>query len=278
MKIGIVGLGLIGGSLALEFGKQGHELWGSSRSAATCQIAVDRHVVHRASPDLASLAPVDIAFICTPIPYVLPTLKTLAGILRPEAIATDVASVKGAIVTAATELWPNFVGGHPMAGTTQQGIDAAQFDLFAGCTYVITPVKQTQPEAISTLESLMQPLNLTVVTAAPEIHDAAVAWISHLPAMVSAALVTACGTPPPEELQLAQQLASSGFRDTSRVGGGNPELGTAMAQFNREALLRSLYTYRDRLDGLIQLVEAEDWSGLFELFQQARVWRVPFVE
>ena len=220
MNIGIVGIGLIGGSLALEFVKRGHTVWGTSRNATTCQIALERRIVHHASTDLDSLKSVDVVFICTPIPYVLTTLQTLAGSLSPTAIATDVASVKATIAQPATTIWPNFVAGHPMAGTAQQGIDAAQLDLFTGCSYVITPVQGTKPDAIHTVETLLQPLNLNLVRTAPETHDAAVAWISHLPAMVSSALVAAAGHAPSEELALARQLASSGFRDTSRVGGG----------------------------------------------------------
>ena len=278
MNIGIVGIGLIGGSLALEFVKRGHTVWGTSRNASTCQIALERRIVHHASTDLDSLQSVDLVFICTPIPHILPTLQTLAESLPPETIVTDVASVKAAIAQPATTIWPNFVAGHPMAGTAQQGIDAAQLDLFTGCSYVITPVEATQEAAIHTLATLLQPLDIELVRTAPETHDAAVAWISHLPAMVSSALVAAAGRAPSEELMLARQLASSGFRDTSRVGGGNPELGTAMAQFNRSALLKSLYAYRNNLDAIVEAIETENWSGLFALLEPNNQLRAPFVD
>lgn len=278
MNIGIVGIGLIGGSLALEFRSHGHTVWGTSRNPETCHMALDRHIVDRASTQLDSLCEVDIAFICTPIPYVLPTLKVLAGILRPDAIATDVASVKGSIARPATDIWPNFVAGHPMAGTAEQGIDAAHYGLFSGCSYVITPVGTTQPQAIATLETILRPLQVNLVRTEPDTHDAAVAWISHLPAMVSSALITAVASADSSERALAQQLASSGFRDTSRVGGGNPELGTAMAEFNRDALLRALYAYRTALDETIEVIEAQQWSTLFETLKPNRNLRSPFVD
>ena len=220
MNIGIVGMGLIGGSLALEFRKHGHTVWGTSRNFATCQTALDRQIVHHASTDLASLQDTDIVFICTPIPYVLSTVEALATILRADAVMTDVASVKEAIAQPATDIWPNFVAAHPMAGTAEHGIDAAQFDLFPDCAYVITPVAATRPVAIDRLESVLQSLRVNLVHTTPNTHDAAVAWISHLPAMVSASLVATVGNAVAEEAQLAQKLASSGFRDTSRVGGG----------------------------------------------------------
>ncbi|MGK7913020.1 MAG: prephenate/arogenate dehydrogenase [Synechococcus sp.] len=278
MNIGIVGMGLIGGSLALEFRNHGHTVWGTSRSPETCSIALERRVVDRASTQLESLHEVDVAFICTPIPYVLPTLEVLASILRPEAIATDVASVKAAIAQPATDVWPNFVAGHPMAGTAEQGIDAAHYGLFSGCSYVITSVEATNLQAIATLESILRPLQVSLVHTKPEVHDAAVAWISHLPAMVSAALISAVATAEENERELAQQLASSGFRDTSRVGGGNPELGTAMAEFNREALLRALYAYRTALDDRIAEIEAEQWSTLLDNLKLNAQLRASFVD
>ena len=278
MNIGIIGIGLIGGSLALEFRKHGHMVWGTSRSQKTCQIAIDRQIVDRASPHLECLGEVDIVFICTPIPYVLTTLTALARILQPRTVVTDVASVKTAIAQPASDIWQNFVAGHPMAGTAEQGIDAAQYNLFTDCSYVITPVHNTNPKAIATLESILKPLHVNLVYTAPETHDAAVAWISHLPAMVSSALISAVASAEDEELRLAHQLASSGFRDTSRVGGGNPELGAAMAQFNRDPLLKSLYAYRATLDETISAIEARQWPQLLAQLAPNSNLRTPFVE
>ncbi|MFM6340389.1 MAG: prephenate dehydrogenase dimerization domain-containing protein, partial [Dolichospermum sp.] len=97
----------------------------------------------------------------------------------------------------------------------------------------------------------------------PEQHDKAVSWISHLPVIVSASLIAAClSETDPEIAKLAQNFASSGFRDTSRVGGGNPELGVMMAQYNRQALLNSLYQYRENLDEFIHIIEGEKWELL----------------
>ncbi|MFM6318005.1 MAG: prephenate dehydrogenase dimerization domain-containing protein, partial [Dolichospermum sp.] len=99
----------------------------------------------------------------------------------------------------------------------------------------------------------------------PEQHDKAVSWISHLPVIVSASLIAAClSETDPEIAKLAQNFASSGFRDTSRVGGGNPELGVMMAQYNRQALLNSLYQYRENLDEFIHIIEGENWELLAE--------------
>jgi arogenate dehydrogenase (NADP+) len=216
-----------------------------------------------ASEELGLLQSAKVIFICTPIGLIVPTVANLVPLLSPATVLTDVGSVKGPIVEAASELWPNFIGGHPMAGTAESGIAAAQFKLFAHRPYVLTPTVNTSVDTIETLRSLVHSLDANLYHCDPMQHDQAVAWISHLPVMVSASLITACtAEADPAILTLAQQLASSGFRDTSRVGGGNPELGLMMAQHNQSALLRSLYTYRDQLNTFIQCIEQENWYDL----------------
>jgi arogenate dehydrogenase (NADP+) len=278
MKVGIVGLGLIGGSLGLDLRSRGYKIFGVSRQATTCQIALDRGVADRASTDLNLLSEAEIIIICTPIEAIAPTLKQLIPYLSPEAIITDVGSVKQPIVTACSQLWSNFVGGHPMAGTAEQGINAAQSNLFRGAAYVFTPTEQTLPSAVEQLEEMAHSLGAVTYICSPEVHDRAVAWISHLPVMVSASLISACLEETElEVLQLAQQLASSGFRDTSRVGGGNPELGMMMAKYNRQSLWRSLVQYRHNLDHLIDLIEQENWHELEQILQSNQQARPKFL-
>lgn len=281
MQIGIVGLGLIGGSLGLDLLECGHTLHGVSQKPQTCETAIARGAVHTASTDLRSLAefPVEVIFICTPIPLTLPTLEQLTQWLPPSVLITDVASIKGSLVTAALSLWPNFVGGHPMAGTEAQGIQAAVRHLFQDRPYVLTPHAQTASASIEQLSGLIKDLQARMILADPFTHDQAVAWISHLPVMISASLIAACSRESQSQvLQLAQKLASSGFRDTSRVGGGNPDLGTAMAQHNRQALLQTLNLYKQELDQVIHYIENQSWGDLHQLLQATHQERQIFVE
>ena len=278
MNIGIVGLGLIGGSLGLDFKKLGHQILGVSRQQRTCQLAIERGVVDQASVNLKLLAKADIVFICTPIAAIAPTVQQLILYLSPETILTDVGSVKQAVVEQVAPLWSNFVGGHPMSGTADSGIEAAQSNLFSGNPYVLTPIETTPPAAVKIVEGIVRSLTTKVYFCCPEDHDQAVAWISHLPVMISANLIDACmSETDPAVLKLAQQLSSSGFRDTSRVGGGNPELGVMMARYNREALLRSLTSYHHNLDQLIKLVECQDWQALAEKLRQTQLQRPEFL-
>ncbi|MGF1459988.1 MAG: prephenate/arogenate dehydrogenase [Leptolyngbyaceae cyanobacterium] len=263
MKIGIVGLGLIGGSLGLDFRQLGHEVIGVARRSATCETAIARGAVDHADTELQVLQSADIVFLCTPIHTLASITVDLVAHLSPTTVLTDVGSVKGAVVQTIEPHWPNFVGGHPMAGKSEVGIAVAEANLFAHRAYVITPTAATPPTAIACLTQLVTALQAEIFTCSPAAHDRAVAWISHLPVMVSSSLIQAClQEPDPTIRQLARAFASSGFRDTSRVGGGHPELGIMMAQYNRAELLRSLHTYQQALQELTELVATEQWEAL----------------
>lgn len=274
MNIGIVGLGLIGGSIGLDLRSRGFDVFGVSSRQQTCDRAQARGVVNEASIHLSLMAAADVVFICTPLGSIEPIVRDLVPYLSPHTIVTDVGSVKTPIVQAVSSLWPNFVGGHPMAGTAESGIEAAVPDLFVGRPYVLTPQAQTPAAAVDRVEEIARLLGASVYRCSPLDHDRAVAWISHLPLMASATLVAAGALEGDRHIvNLAQHLASSGFRDTSRVGGGNPELGVMVAKYNREELLRSLSIYRDCLDEFISDIEAENWQALehkLKLTQQAR--------
>lgn len=279
MRIGIVGLGLIGGSLGLDLRQLGHEVLGVSRQMQTCQAALARGAVDQASRDLSSLAAAELIMICTPLDAILPTVKQLIPHLKPATILTDVGSVKAPVVEAITPLWPNFVGGHPMAGMTEAGIAAAHLGLFAGRPYVLTPGETTPVQSVERVAQIARSLSAQIYQCSPADHDRAVAWVSHLPVIASASLIAAClSEPDPAVLELAQHLASSGFRDTSRVGGGNTYLGRMMAQYNRDELLRSLQSYRLTLDKLITKIEQEDWTELEQHLQQTRQARPQFLQ
>ena len=277
MKIGIIGLGLIGGSLGLDLRSQGHYIIGISRHETTCQIALNKGIADGASQKFQDLTDAEVIIICTPIAAIASTVKQVIPHIHPDTIITDVGSVKYPVVESCSQLWSNFIGGHPMAGTSYSGIDAAIPNLFTGAAYVFTPTKESNPRYVEKLKAIALDLNAVPYICDAQIHDRAVSWISHLPVMVSASLIKACLQENPDTLQLAQILASSGFKDTSRVGGGNPELGVMMAKYNREELLRSLYRYQDNLDGIIGLIKKENWQELEQIFKDSGEARPKFL-
>ncbi|MBE9192195.1 prephenate/arogenate dehydrogenase [Gloeocapsopsis crepidinum LEGE 06123] len=279
MNIGIIGLGLIGGSLGLDLRLQGYRVLGVSRREQTCEQAIACGAVDTASVDLTTLKPADLVIICTHIAAILPTVQQLIPHLSPATVLTDVGSVKVPVVEAIAPLWENFVGGHPMAGKTESGIEAAQKQLFVNNPYVLTPIASTPASAVQIVEEVARSLQAKIYHCRPEDHDRAVSWISHLPVMVSTNLIAACMSESnPEVLTLAQNLASSGFRDTSRVGGGNSELGVMMARYNRQELLRSLQYYRQHLDDLIAIVEQENWEALEQRLKSTHAARTRFLK
>ncbi len=278
IDVGIVGLGLIGGSLGLELRSHGYRVLGVSRRSETGERAIAKGIADRASTTFDLLSAAQLIFLCPPLDALLPTVEALIPHLDPEAILTDVGSVKAPIVEAIAPLWPRFVGGHPMAGTAEQGIEAAQSGLFRDAPYVLTPTATTPPDCVATVAEVVRSLGSHLFTCSPHQHDQAVAWISHLPVFVSAALITSCeAEPDPAVKALAQQFASSGFRDTSRVGGGNPELGMMMAKYNQQAVLRSLQTYRASLDTVIEQLQHHDWDALDAQLQNTAIARPPYV-
>ncbi|MEB3313751.1 MAG: prephenate/arogenate dehydrogenase [Cyanobacteriota bacterium] len=277
--IAIVGLGLIGGSLGLDFSRLGHRVIGIARRSATAEAALALGAIAQGGTDLALVRSARVVFLCTPLDQLVPTARALHPYLEEETVVTDVGSVKTAIVRELESLCPNVVGGHPMAGKAEAGLGVAQADLFRHRPYVLTPTPQTQAEALDQVPALVEQLGAQLYRCSPQAHDRAVAWISHLPVMVSASLIQACGQEPdPAIAPLAQALASSGFRDTSRVGGGVPELGTLMARYNRSALLAALAQYQQQLGQLTAYIETADWSSLQHYLEQAQAARRAYLE
>jgi arogenate dehydrogenase (NADP+) len=285
VKVGIVGLGLIGGSLGLALRSQRdragtpcHLVLGISRRVETCEQAIACGAVDWASVDFKLLSEADAVFICTPLSAIDSTVTALVPHLAAATVLTDVGSVKAPIVAAIESRWQNFVGGHPMAGKAESGLEAAEIGLFADRPYVLTPTAATPPAAIETIAALARSLQAQVYQCDPNDHDRAVAWISHLPVMISSSLIAAClGEADSTVQDLSQKFASSGFRDTSRVGGGNPELGVMMARYNQQALLRSLYGYRDQIDRVITQIEQSDWNALANQLKQTHLARTKFL-
>ncbi|MEA5449278.1 prephenate/arogenate dehydrogenase [Leptolyngbya sp. CCNP1308] len=277
-RIAIVGLGLIGGSLGLDLTRYGHPVVGIARRAETAEQALAMGAVTEAGTDLALVAGADVVFICTPIDAVVATADAIAPYLSEGAVVTDVASVKGELVPRLEALWPGFVGGHPMAGKAEAGLAVAEAGLFRDRPYVLTPTVATQPEALERVRAIATTLGANLCQCHPDQHDRAVAWISHLPVMVSSSLILACqGESDPAILSIAQTLASSGFQDTSRVGGGVPDLGTLMARHNRTALLDALTQYQHQLEQLKTLIAAEDWDAVHSTLTQAQTARPAYL-
>ena len=247
----------------------------------TAARARERALATTVSTDPDVLRDCGLVVLALPLDRLLAPDPALRAALPPRAVLTDVGSVKAPVQAAWRDIGPRFVPGHPMAGTAQAGVEGGQLDLFRDRPWVATPGPDTDPQALLAVRELAEALGARWCCCPAADHDRAVALISHLPVLVSAGLLLACERASEQEPALApllRQLASSGFADTSRVGGGNPELGMLMARTNREEVLRALGLYRKALDDLERLVRAERWRELGELLSLCQALRPGYLE
>lgn len=288
-SIGIVGLGLIGGSLGLDLQAQGHRVHALVHREVTAERARQRGLASAVSTDPAVLEGSALVVLALPLDRLLDPSPELVAALPEQAVVTDVGSVKAPVLACWRSLHPRFVASHPMAGTAQAGVEAGVAGLFAGRPWVATPEPGTDPGALEAVRALAQQVGARWLTCAAAEHDQAVALISHLPVLVSAALLqtahrlgaeaaTAARPGTGALAGLVRGLASSGFADTTRVGGGNPELGTLMARCNQAAVLTALAGYRQQLDELEQQVRQGDWEKLRCELEACAQLRPQFVE
>lgn len=266
--VAIIGVGLIGGSLAaaLRALPEAPRVTGIDASDKTLASALERGVVDETVPvaeaDTALLA-ADLVVIATPARAAESWLHRL-GELGYAGIVTDVASTKSAIVAAAgRELGPDasFVGGHPMAGSERSGVDAADPELFRGAYYVLTPAADTDVEAYRRLHQLVTSIGARAISVDPSSHDEAVAAISHVPHLAAAALTNLAAARVEDGTDVLR-LAAGGFKDMTRIAAGSPDLWTGICLDNREAIVRGVTELREQLARVADLVSGEDAAGL----------------
>lgn len=292
MRLAVLGLGLIGGSVVRALRRPrpadpadpwsgGLEIAAWSPSGVGPRRARAEGLVDLAagSPE-AALEGAEVVLLAGPPTSVLEWLDALAARLaRPgggAAVVTDVASTKAAIVARAEALGLRFVGGHPMAGRETSGYPAGSADLFVGRPWVVVPSRSADEAAIGLVEGLARAVGAVPVRMAAAEHDRAVAAISHLPLLASVALAETVlgrpGEPPPEGLEAALRLAASGWRDTTRLARGEPAMGAGILGTNRAAVADGVRRLRAVLDDWLAVLEAEplDEAAVAERLAAAR--------
>jgi 3-phosphoshikimate 1-carboxyvinyltransferase len=264
-QLGVVGLGLLGGSVAKAARAQGlaREIVGVGRDPSRLAPAVADGTLDRVSTDLAGgLAASDFVLLAVPVRTIESLLPPVWRAVPDGAIVTDVGSTKGAIVRAAERLATGrplaFVGGHPLAGSEQSGYGVARADLFRGAVVILTPTDATAPGPLKTVTAFWEALGARVSVLDPETHDRAVAAISHLPHLVACALVDGVARFEPAALD----LAARGFKDTTRIAAADARMWEEIFLANREALGLGLRAFRAALETLERLIDAGDGDAL----------------
>ena len=268
-NIAIIGLGLIGGSLAKALKGKGYILIGIDKNSKTIKLALKEKVIQKGFTELTSksLENVGIIFICTPLPLIKDYLNKISKLkLKKKIIITDVGSTKSEICKSPYSM---FIGGHPMAGTEKAGFASSKKDLFKNCSWVLTP-KKNNPKALSELKKVILKTGAKIILTTPEKHDQAVALISHLPLLMSIGL---CSVIKNSDIRdLSSKLASSGFKDTTRIAGGNPEMNSNLLISNLTVLKKLLPSYVKELNNILKTADSKP-KDLYKKLNNASMWR-----
>jgi len=263
----IVGTGLIGGSLGKALRRRGWHVTGRDADPGLERRALEVGALD----EIGEGTDAELAFVATPAGSVA---AVAAGILErasnPALVVSDVSGVKAPLLDALRH--PRFVGGHPMAGSEQSGIEGADPDLFVGATWVLTPTVETDHEAYATLAAVVAELGADVVALSPSDHDRLVAVVSHVPHLVAATLMNAAAEGAESDGALLR-LAAGGSRDMTRVAAGQPAIWPDICADNAEAIVAGLDRLLGDLSALRDMVARTDRSGLLELLQRASTAR-----
>ncbi len=255
-QVTIVGLGLMGSSLAGALRGRCRAVVGVARRAGTVNSAVAQGLVDRGTTDLAAgLGGADLVVLATPVRVILRQLPVIGPLLPAGCLLMDLGSTKADIVASMARLPGHVqpVGGHPMCGKEVSGIEAADPDLYRGCTFILTPLPRTSTAALALAQALARAVGARPLVLEPSRQDFLAATLSHLPYLLACALVaTADAITSPDPA--AWQIVAGGFRDTSRVAGSDVEMMLDILLTNRGEVLQAVHTYQAQLQALAHLL------------------------
>lgn len=264
--VGIVGLGLMGGSLALALKDRCRSVVASDTDSATLEEACRQGAVAAAHRDPARILPgADLVILATPVPAIIDLLAELPKIVHNPCIVMDVGSVKCPVVSAMSRLSESFeaVGGHPLCGKETLSFAHAEAELYQGANFFLTPLERTTPRAMSAAHQVIQAIGAKPVTVDAEEHDRLLAATSHVPFLLSSALALAV----PDE---CAPFAGPGFRSTSRLAGTSASMMLGVLQCNRGNVLHALHRLQRELAKIEAALGAEDYPKLEDLLNDAR--------
>ena len=265
----IVGVGLIGGSIGLAAKKRGvaRHVCGVGRDPHKLQNAHRLGAIDAFTLDLAEgVRDANLVVYCTPVDRIAEQLLSVHDQYGAGTVITDAGSTKGIIVQAITDALRgdvHFVGSHPLAGSEKQGAEHGNPNLFINRWTVLTPVAQTPPAALEQVRAFWEGLGSMTRVMSPEEHDRALAMTSHLPHLVASALA---GLLPADW----RDLTATGFRDTTRIAAGDPNVWTPIFQHNRSALLMALEQFEERIHAFRQALTTNDSAAIDQLIAQGK--------
>jgi prephenate dehydrogenase len=279
VRVALLGTGLIGGSLGLALRRLDDvdEIVAYDQNPQASALAVRRGAADRAASTPAeAVDAADLVFVATPVRSIPQIVAEAASAMKPGAIVTDVGSTKSRVVVEVEDALVDgliegvtFIGGHPMAGTEEEGIEAAEAGLFDGCWWILTPTKRVDAAAYRSLHALLARLGAQVMALDPERHDDLLAIVSHLPHLTATALMNLAAERGEEHAGLLS-LAAGGFRDVTRVAASNPDIWLDICSENSDAIAGVLEEFAGRLLRLGELVRGGEREDLRRGFVAAR--------
>ncbi|NLN76376.1 MAG: prephenate dehydrogenase [Armatimonadetes bacterium] len=281
-NVAIVGVGLIGGSIGMAARRRGivKKVTGIGRAEQRLMRAKILGAIDDYSMDMESgAAEADLVILCTPVRLVVPSLARMACSLKRGAIVTDAGSTKQEIVEQADDVMPActfFVGGHPMAGSEQTGVNSARADLFEGATYVLTPGEKTDLAALSKVGEFATALGAKVEILDPVLHDRAVSVISHLPHAIASALMQLTGESHRHSSKTFQ-LAAGSFKDLTRIADSSPELWRDISLTNADSLTDAITGLQTILEDLKTALKNKDEQAIESFFEKGRQIREMYI-
>lgn len=280
-RLCVVGVGLIGGSLARALREAGavKEIVGSSRNADHLQRAVDLGVIDCFDTDLsAAVRGADMVFVSVPLGAMRSVFASIRDSLEPAAILTDAGSAKGSVVADIKEVFgavpTGFVPGHPIAGTENSGVEASFPELYRGRRVILTPLPETDDEALQMVRYMWEKTGALVNEMEVVHHDEVLAATSHLPHMLAFALVESLARM--SEQREIFEYAAGGFRDFTRIASSDPVMWRDICIANRDALLSVMERFRDDMDMLGNAIRDKDDTKILQIFQEAKSARDAF--
>lgn len=281
--LSIIGVGLIGGSLAraLRKAKLVNRVTGCNRNEDTLKKAIELDVIDDYSLDInEAVAGADVVVIGTPLSTTEKILPQIVASLKPNAVLTDVGSAKGSVVSAAQKVmgdkFSRFVPGHPIAGTEQSGVEASFAELFIDHRVILTPLEATDVSAHKLITEMWQAVGADVIDLDVKHHDDVLAATSHLPHMLAYALVDClAGMQEREEIF---KYAAGGFADFTRIASSSPEMWHDICFSNRDALLNSLELFSEHISQIKGAIENSDSEQLLSIFKRAKQARDQFTK
>jgi len=278
----LAGVGLLGGSLglALKQRKLADLVVGFVRREESIKECESHGAVDSATLDLhEAISGSELVVLCTPIAKMKALVTQMRPALAKGAIVTDVGSVKGSVVRdledVVAKLGGEFIGSHPMAGAERMGVAAARGDLFNNAVCIVTPTSKSNKTAVENIEELWRSVGARPLRMSPELHDELVSRSSHLPHVLAATLANAVLDPKQPKQQAS--LCANGFRDTTRIASGSPEMWRDIALANRENLVSALDAFVGDLQDFRRLLKSKNERAITKFFETAKKRRDQWV-